>query len=241
MAKNKDDFIEIYIKNWEKYQPKISPKKSSWMRLQLDFFHDESVFGLTSYQIHTLLYLYTAFARSFCAVKYSSRINLSKLRVVTGIKKCNIYKALDALKERGLIDFSTRTNVQGPASLTDVIHTPKKNIQEKNSSEKILKKLEITPDDILQMWNDLGPPYRKLTNFPAMMMEDFYDVLKAYQDTQFWTSLFFQLKNNPILRGEAKNAAGSKSVVTFSKLSSIKFLSLIDSGYLKKEKGKWDL
>ena len=102
----KQEFIEITIINWDKYQPRKDIKNPTWFRLNNDFFSHPKICGLPDNVKLFYLKILTTYSQHNANIM---RTSCEHLHYVTKTKHLRIKHLLRILKQNQLIDFKICT------------------------------------------------------------------------------------------------------------------------------------
>jgi hypothetical protein len=95
--------VEICIKNWEKFNPRSDRKKHSWFRLEVDWYDNESLFGLSWQQKSLWPVLLAIYANKYSAGFVTINVSYIADKVKLPIDK--IFLAIESFADKGVIEI----------------------------------------------------------------------------------------------------------------------------------------
>ena len=100
-----NDFIEVTVLNWKKYNPRKDVKKHTWMRFENDFWDNPEFAHLKSDDIIVML-----IALSSCSRRQREKvkINFRQVYASRGLTKEQVLTALQKLKAAEILTFDER-------------------------------------------------------------------------------------------------------------------------------------
>jgi len=101
------EFIEVTVLNWKKYNPRKDVKKHTWFRFENDFWDNPDLAHLTSDDITVLI-----IALSNCSRRQreTAKINFRQVYASRGLSEVQVIESLRKLKVEEILTFKEREN-----------------------------------------------------------------------------------------------------------------------------------
>ena len=140
--------MKIQIKNWDKYNPKRAQKTYTWLRLGNDIYSEPKLHG----ENEAVKWIY------ICLLCLASKQNDGNLEfeldwlayeIRSDVKK--ISKALETLKEKGLLHYTTPTLHQTTPTLQSTTPTDGRTNETRRDETNTVKRPPATPAEIFNL------------------------------------------------------------------------------------------
>ena len=176
------DFVNISIKNWEKFNPRKDRVNFSWLRLDNNFFQDQAIFNLNDAQKCLFLFFLCE-----CSKKNNPSVEFSikYISVILGKKNDEIVKDIQCLDKLGVLTAKSRHKTGNVP--TNSLATNERN--ERNERNEVKESLKIagTNFDFENIYKNYPRKEGKKKGFQVCMKkiqteQNFHDLKKAVEN-----------------------------------------------------------
>tara|TARA_R110000868_G_scaffold9394_5_gene46933 strand:- start:4698 stop:5417 length:720 start_codon:yes stop_codon:yes gene_type:complete len=214
----------IEINNWEKYNPRQDVGRSSWFRLENNFWFDPAISKLTTSGKLTWICLLSIASQTSCK---RVAIDFQLICSITRCRKCKLTSILEDLATAGKITITRNVDVTSASRGRNVDVSLRTN---ERTNERTEDKATPPTFPFLDIWNTHCGPLPKPDKLTKSRQAKLKARLAEEPRPDYWVSTVQRLAKSDFATG--KNDRQWKA--------SIDWLLANDSNHVKVNEGKYD-